>query len=523
MTENKTDNYWSSRRSVLTLLGAGTNLASSFGAGIIELNTPEPSNGTHQSTDVETDRGRQDMGNGDDLEDEQKQSPGENIEAYGAEPNPDDSSVTRAKQNLIALHAAATAAGEGGTIYIPPGTYYIGHNGNQLDSSKPYVRFGRREPRGISIVGEGPETSAVAISEHVSVKDRINQSAFSWMDGYDHGTIVVENIKLDGNYAKLPNLIKAGGGSWGLQVDGTGAIRVRNAYICGWHLSGIRGRHMVESVTECTFKENGIGAHNDVNGNANSHHISTKTRAGDECLIQRCHFIDCAGNAINIRRNDGTLRMTDCYVEGTGSALCKLSGGGTVEFKRIYHESNTESLEQKVSKRDGGNDFYGRNFIKSLGERGGKAVTLRTEHIESRNIREYALLSRSDIGDGPPNVIWEGDMVAIHNANMVYGDEAIIDANEGTYKNVDVYRLSVHDSGGDVFSTKNSDGRIKKLNRGNNVGGLGEPGNITIESDNEDGEPFLPNVPNAEEVGINSGQDSPCEELIINRSRQDDR
>lgn len=531
MTEDKTGDGWISRRNVLALVGTGiAALTSSSGVRITGPDTPRPPDGSRLSTAAETGRDRRDTADGDDDDGpgaEREQLPGENIEAYGAEPNPADPNVAAAKRNLTAFLDAATAAGDGGTVYVPAGVYYIGHDGVGPD---PFTQFGSREPAGISIVGEGPVTSALAISEHTPAEEQPNQSGFMWVAGHDHGTITVEDVWLDGNYENLPNLVDTHGGSWGLQLNGTGGISLNNAYIRGWHLAGIRGRHMVESVTGCAFGQNGIGVHNDTNGNANSHHISIRPRAGDESLIERCHFIDCAGNAVNFTRNDGTLRMTDCYVTGTGSGLCKLSGGGLVEFKRIYHEANTDSLEQQVSERNDGINFHGRHLIKSLGERGESPVTLKTEHIESRDITAYALLARGGIGDGPPNVIWEGDMVAIHNANMTHGEEAIRDGAGGSYRDVAVDRLSVHGSGGDVFDTENSNGRIETLHRGNNAGGLGDPGNITIETDNEGGEPFLPDVPDVDEVGINTDaisivvvRDDSYDDRRTNRSDSDDR
>lgn len=499
MTENEADGDQISRRHVLALIGTGAAVLTSGSEGrSVSLDRSLPSKPTQQEpdepSDVQPDTTDKNNDGGQTL-------PGESILSYGAEPNPDDRSVATAEQNLTALLDAAHAAGEGGTVFIPPGTYHIGHDGN---GPNPFVSFGNREPAGISVVGAGPEEAALVISRHTPVEKQANLSGLMWAEGHDHGTITVEDVRLDGNYDALPNLLDAGGGSWGIQVDGTGELKLTNAYISGWHLAGIRGRHMLDTVRRCTFEDNGIGAHNDAFGHANSHHISVRPRAGSPCRIEHCRFIDCAGNAVNIRRNDGTLEMVDCHVTGTGSGLCKLSGGELAVFRHVYHEAQTDSLEQKVYERFAKPNFYGRNWINSLGERGETAVTLRTEHVESRNITEYALQSRGELGDGPPTVIWEGDMVAIHNANLTRGDVAIRNKAGGSFEDVDVRRLSVHGSGGDVFSTPNSNGKIEALHRGYNDGGLGDPGNITIEADGMAREPFVPAVPAAADVGINT-------------------
>jgi len=434
-----------------------------------------------------------------------KQSPpGENIADYGAVSNPDDPSAAAAEQNLTAIVDAANAAEAGGTVFVPEGTYHIGHDGN---GPNPFIEFGGREPAGISIVGAGPEVAAVVISEHTPASSQPNQSGFLWRDGYDHGSIRVKDIRLDGNYESLSNLWEAGGGSWGLQADGRGTITLHNAIISGWHLSGLRGRHMVETVRRCTFADNGIGVHNDADGGANSHHISVRPREGSTCRIEHCQFVDCGGNAINVRRNDGTTEMVNCRAVGTGSGLCKLSGGGLVVFRHIYHEARTDSIVRKVNERLGSSNFYGRNFINSLGERGDEPVTLRTGHVETRNITEYALQSRGELGNGPPAVAWEGDMIAIHNPNMTNGTAAIRNKAGGVFDDVAIQRLSVHGGDDDVLSTTNSTGRIETLHRGNNGGGLGEHGDITIDVDRVGGDPFVPDVPDASNVGINTGQD----------------
>ncbi|MXR52993.1 chitin-binding protein [Halovenus sp. WSH3] len=503
MTEDQPDRNRISRRHALAVLGTGAAaLISGSEAPFVGEEGVRPARTGQLTTDGSG--GEQPSRNGTECEGEacgdSTDHPGESITAYGALSDPDDQRISTAERNLRALLEAARAAGRNGTVYIPSGTYYIGHDGSGPD---PFVRFGGREPPGISIVGAGPEVATLAISEHTPPDEQPNQSGLMWEEGYDHGTITVENVRLHGNYEALPNLSKAGGGSWGLQTGGRGRIRLHNAYISGWHLAGLRGRHMVERVERCTFEDNGIGVHNDANGDANSHHISVRPRRGTTCRIRNCQFLDCAGNVVNIRYNDGRLRMVNCHATGTGSGLCKLSGGSHVVFRHVYHEGHTDSLEQKVDERPDGPNFYGRNCINSLGERGSRSVTLRTEHLESWDTTEYALQSRGEIGNGPPAVKWVGDMVAIHNANMTNGEVAIRNREGGSFDGVEFRRLSVHGSSGDVFSTTRSSGRIETLHR-DNAGGLGNPGDITIETDREGADPFVPEVPDAADVGINS-------------------
>jgi hypothetical protein len=425
----------------------------------------------------------------------------QNIAEYGAKPNPNDPDAAAAERNLEAIVDAATAAGEGGSIYVPEGTYYFGHDGS---GPERYLDFGEKEPAGVSIYGADPETATLAVTGRAPASEQPIQSGFRWSDGYDHGRVDVRNVRLDGNYENLDNLRAVGGGSWGIQVDGEGELHLFNAHIRGWHLAGVRGREFVRSAHFCTFEDNGIGNHNDTDGGSISHHLTCRPPDDATLVVSRCRFVDCAGSAVNIRFNDGVVRIHDCHVSGTGANLLKLSAGRLVELRRVYHEATTESLKGKLVDREGGKNFYGKNFIQSLGERGRVPVTVHMEHVESRNIREYAFQSRDNYEQGPADLTWTGDMIAIHCSNLAYDDAVIRNRNGGRFVDVDIDRLSVHDSRGDVFDTVGSTGSVRRLSRGGNGGGLGECGGIEIGTDDADGEPYRPSVPPRNRVGINA-------------------
>lgn len=507
MSDGDPTNRSASRRAFVALVGTGA-LAALTGARLPR--GPAEDVGEETSTrgegrptpdqDVETE---EPIPPSDDSEPEPPpERDGENILEHGAEPNPADPDPASAGRNLEALVAAANAAGEGGTIYVPAGSYYFGDVGSGNDS---YLQFGDELPAGISVVGDGPARSSLALTEHVPAEERSNQSAFNWVDNHDHGTVVVEDIRLDGNAWNLPNLSEAGGGSWGLQLNGRGEFHVSNASIRGWYMTGIRGRHVLRSVTRCSFADNGIRRHNDMNGESNSHHVTIRPPAGMECVIEQCAFRDCAGNAVNVRYDDGTVRVAGCYAEGTGSSFCKLSAGGYVELTNVYHRANTPSLEEKVDERPGGSNFHGRHFVNSLGERGEEPVTLRTNNVVTRDITEYALQSRGTIGSGPPTITWEGDMIAIYNVNLNGGEEVIRTRSGGSFGSVDLGRLSIHNAGGDLFSMESATGRIETLHRGGNGGGLGDLDGVTVGTDNRGGQPFWEAVPSGSEVGVVPG------------------
>ncbi|MFU1783575.1 chitin-binding protein [Haloarcula japonica] len=422
----------------------------------------------------------------------------ESISDYGAEPNPDDPSLAAARQNLDAILAAADAAGKGGAIHVPEGEYYFG---SEDSGFSPYVEFGKTGPPGVSIIGAGADKSTLAITRHASADTRPNQSAFIWYDGYEHGSVEIKDIKLDGNYESVTGLAENGGGSWGLQMSMAGDFHLERAWIRGWHLAGVRGRAVLRSVRNCTFQDNGIGRHNETDGRSNSHHISVRPQAGDELIIENSCFLDCAGNAVNIRFGDGVTRMHNCFVRGTGSGLCKMSAGKVVELKNIYHRANTPSLERKVDKRDIGPDFHGRFFINNLGNRGTTTTTVIMENVLSRDMADYAFQAQSEIGNGPMNVIWTGDMIEIYNTNRARDDAVIRDHGEGRFSNIDISRLSVHSSNAKVFMLDDSQGDIETFSY-SDTDGLGDAGDVSINVSDRSQELFRPTVPTIGEVGV---------------------
>ena len=425
---------------------------------------------------------------------------GENIRDHGAVSNPDDSSVEEAIRNLEAIIGAMNAAGEGGAVYVPAGTYYFG------GEHAPFFEFGDREPAGISLYGDGPTRSVLGISR---TNRDIRSPSDDWTGfyyddkggsghGVDHGTVRFEHIKLDGNYEHLPNLSEAGGASRGIDVHGDGEFHLYNVHLRGWYQNSFKGRTSVGTVTYCTFEDTGIGRHNDTDGGSISHHTSIRPSKGETSLVARCHFIDCAGSAINWGYHDGTLKIRNCYVEGTGANFMKLSAGGILELRNIYHIANTDSLEEKIKERPDGHNFWGRNFIQSLHERGEKNVTIDSKNVVSREIREYAIQSRNT-----STITWKGDLIAFHNINTAYDNEVIRARSGGKFADIDINRLSVHNTNGVVFDLDKANGSINELHR-SGTEGLGQVDNLVVNSDNNGANPFEPPHPTPREVGINT-------------------
>lgn len=485
------------RRELLALLSVP---AAALSGGIYFLSTNSPA---EDDSDGDETLG----GDDNDTEDGGGEDGGpdgaESIVDHGAEANPADPGLEEAERNLDAIVDAATAAGDGGAIYVPSGTYFFGHT----EDSGPYLDFGERAPPGISIYGDGPEASTLSITGTAPASEQSNQTGCNWSDGYDHGRVEIENIRLDGNYESLGDLREAGGGSVGVEMNGRGELHLYNVYVRGWYMAGVRGGGLIRSARYCTFEENGIGNHNETQGNSISHHVMCRPPRDATFVASRCLFVNCSGSAINIRYNDGNVKVRDCYAEGTGANFMKLSAGRFVQLRNVYHEANTDALEELVDSQLIGANFHGRNFIQSLSERGDHPVAVDTVHVESRNQTDYAFQSRDNRDNGLANIMWTGDMVAIHNSNMVRDNEVIRTRSGGAFSGVSIGRLSVHDSDARIFETDGSDGLIATLNHDRNTYGLGNTGGIEIGTDNAGAEPFEPSVPSRSDVGIDAFED----------------
>ncbi len=116
----------------------------------------------------------------------------------GRDHNPNDPDLSVAREVLNALHSAMDAAGPNGSIFVPEGTYYFGS-----EDVYSLINLGGSQPRGISVYGEGPAKSTLAVTEHMDPAVISNQTAFIYDGDADHGDVEIRGLTLDVN---APNL-----------------------------------------------------------------------------------------------------------------------------------------------------------------------------------------------------------------------------------------------------------------------------------------------------------------------------
>jgi hypothetical protein len=471
-----------SRRRLLIAGGTATALLTGVGYQLLGQSPPargQPSDPTETPAETETSTT------------EEPPAEAENIRDHGAEPNPDDPDLESAVRNTEALRAAATAAGEGGMIYVPPGTYFFGQEDRTSN-----VGFGENEPAGVSIVGDGPGQSTLALTEHLDNGDE-SHILFKYRN-VPHGEIEIRDIAIDGNYENLGNLFEAGRASRAFEMNGTGSISFYNVFFRGLYSTALRLREFSTSIDRCTFEEIGIGG-KDHGGSG--HAVETYVKYGDELTIRRCSFRRIGSFAVNWRYNDGAIVMEDCHVSGTGTGIVKLSTGNRLEIRNSYLQAHTEWLTEHISTPDGEVPFHGRHFINKLFERGERVPTVVLENVEFHDCTHEAFKIR----EAPIEL--QGDMIALHRASGPYNEEEGNNAVFRDYawtgsaiRDVDIKRLSVHDAMGDVFEVPNSNGAIETLNRRGNAG-LGTVGDVEIGTDNVNADAFRPAVVSRDEVG----------------------
>lgn len=440
---------------------------------------------SYLSSESETNPNDQNQG------DESEEKEGENIADYGAAPNPDDPDFATARRNIEAIWEAAGAAGPGGTLYVPAGTYYVG-------SDREYnIDFGRVEPRGISWHGDGPTESVVTLTEHM---DRNDQShVLMYYADADHGTVEMQDIQLYGNSQNLSGLKQDNKrSSIGVQaVSNAGALECDNVLFDSWHDQAVRTREDWRAeFRECTFFE--CGAESRKEGYS-GHTLSL----GGNATFRQCRIRRAGSFVVNYSDGDGVLRMRECYVKGYGSGLVKLSSGETVDLENVFVQGRTPWVRDNYPENDDPTQtFRGRTFVDQILDDNGIRKRLRLRDVEFSDCTMDGIRCRHDM-------LLDADRVAIYNANSEDIGKGAISSQGGGDLHFDMsgQEISIHDSKGyaiDVRSDSAGTGTIGTLYRDGNTDGLGEIDEITITHQHIGAGPLSPDTPAENETGINS-------------------
>lgn len=417
------------------------------------------------------------------------------ITEYGAQSDQNDHST--AASNTEAFRSAMDDAGTNGAVYIPEGVYWLGN-----ERRAGIFTFGSHEPSGISIFGDGPEKSVIRQSGEYEDWEWFGEGCQFRGDGVDHGEVVWHGVQFDGNYPAVPT--GGGGARPAVLIRGDCSIdlHLENCYIRRWYSEGIRQRDNGGSnlyVSNCKFEENGIGR-NLYDGGA-GHHIGVSADNNNGIVkVENSKFVNCSGSCFNFRRGNPNIEITNCWVKGTGNALAKLSDHGfhgTVNFSHIYHEASTNFIRNEV---DGNPGYY---CIYDLAGENDRTIVL--NDVESRNHTVYGLRATGSNTvtvqgghDGPVAMI--NSAMASDRTEAVRADESSSSLHFDSFGEMS-YHYMDGDSSDVVFNAPEAEGEIESLRWGN-YEDLGDTGSISFGSVSETNEPFVPDVPGEDEVGI---------------------
>ncbi len=429
---------------------------------------------------------------------------GENILDYGAVENPDDPGIAEARANSKAIRAAAEAAGTGGTVYVPTGEFYYGD-----DSIANQLLFGNREPKGVSFVGDGPTVSKLAITEHLGEQ---NHWMFRYKDGYDHGTVTFEHLQIDGNGATLNLQPDYGRSGHGIVIEGNGTLDLQNVYVYDTYTAGVRNDgNWRLLIDRCTFERISIGSHQDTGGDTGGHAFANGqgSLSRDKSKITNCEFHKLARTVMDLADSgaEGTVRFENCWGRSLALAWIKAGQESLVEFRNVYAEPKTSYIDDL---NDSNKSLAGRYFVqRHTGDQGEKLV-IDVQDVEVVSTNRHGIFSYGGLESHTVLTEIRGSGLALRD--MSRGDDSNYDAafdddtdSELTFDNFG--ELSVHNTGGAVFECPNGTGEITTLHRDGNTSGLGDSGNISIGTDDANGDGLSPAVPSRGDVGFESNRD----------------
>ncbi len=411
----------------------------------------------------------------------------EDITNYGAEPNSDDDDVDVAERNREAIIAAANES-SGTNVYVPAGTFHIGRSG-----SGPRIRFGTDADAGGSIYGDGPEESVIAISARGDTS-RV-QTMFEFESDEDHGTCEFHGVQLYGNAGNLDNP----GDGIDCKGDNNLSLRLERVYFNDIYMRAIRARDIDLEARWCTFERIAIERNVATDGSSISHAISWNPSDGNELDLERCRFVNIAGNPINDSSPKTDIRVRWSYVEGVGTGWSKLTAAD-LRLEHCYIKAHTDEFESLMeSGHDGRKAWYVHD---------GDSATVVMDHVKVEDTTEFGVGVRNG-----REVTITGDNVAFHNIGFARESRGCFwERNSGSSDEINwdsFGSLSVHGvSGGDdpVFQTPNASGDIESLSW-DDADGVGSTGSLSIDNIDDGGEPLEPDVPSFEETGHNGSAD----------------
>lgn len=424
----------------------------------------------------------------------------ENVRDYGATSG-DGTDDSKAFRN------AANAAGKGGTIRVPAGTYRISSNG--LWSAQP-LQFGKREPAGISIVGDGPSESIIKWEDGYDGSDGSPRGAI-WNDNYDHGNVVIRDVTFDGNWQNL-NLPSDGKGStaWALELrgDSNSSFTVERTILKGWWTNGALAIHDEGNIrfNYCSFLECGLGS--DAISQGSGHGFNASANSGT-IVAENCYWNKCSGTAVDMTKDaGGNLEIRNSFAHNLGDAFVKKNQGtGTLRVRNVHvipRDSWIQDGNLQKPQSNGNYCFY------AVPKNQDTVGVIDLEHLWVENLAEPFIHYSQDGG----GTIQGAGPVRVERSNLVNRkgrDSAFFIDTVTSQTDINLDQLSIHDVRNDngmfSFTSGTAGGTIGELHRQSDSV-IGETDQVLISTDNAGSVALTVTVPSRTEVGALQGRES---------------
>lgn len=483
-----------SRRHVLALLA--TTMAGSAAAWSAEPNSDESTPPPVRQGEVIHGRPGGEQIPPETEPEESGRSP-QNIEYYGGVEGED--TVEAIRRNVLAIDTASRVA-QNNTVYIPEGKWYVGdpNIGKFLNAG---VSGDNRGAQGLGFVGDGPEKSFLITSSTIPAEN--GNMAIRYSGQTTHQNVTWKDLTYDGNgNLDLPKSRS----QWGIHINGPGDYTFENVRFRNFHSNCILGTGSGGysiNIDYCTFQRNGIGRHNNTRGNSVGHHLAVAIDKDRRLSVKNSVFEVVSGTCLDLSSGSaGEISVENCWASGAGDGFIKVHNADVIDISNLYFKGESEQLTDALNTEPGFLEHHGRYFFYRLSGDLSTTPTFKLNDIKSVDTPYHAIQVRR----GFKIAVTGGDEGPIVFQNVAgrgpFTGAIRDDADQESKFQFDVDELSVHDTTGQVFRSPSSEGTIKTLKRSRNDG-LGDPGEITIEVDNIGAEPFDPDTPSRDEVGIN--------------------
>lgn len=343
--------------------------------------------------------------------------------------------------DTAAFREALEAVEPGGTVIVPEGDVVV-----RADAKTSTAIDIQRPLRGVTIRGvatDGPPKSRIVMGGGHPHNHKAIQIRKAEGDGKESGgNFTIRDLVFDGNWSEQVGGDGTFPNGFGVDVRGTGqGVLFENCIFQNWATNG--GIMEAENLTvrNCTFHHNGYGA---ASVGRDGHGMNAGA-GSDGVLVENCLFTDHSGAGVDSRRGKVTVRNAVFVGNQFGVKLNDATREVVLENCALDMQGGGEQCIYSIPNRD-------------------DVGTLRLERVHIANARWPGI-------DLPSKARVVGTDILLTNCNRSEVRRGALYLNGGS--EVDIERLSVHETPGGAVQFRNASGRIGTLVHSGNDDGVG--------------------------------------------------